>query len=955
MRCRSRRLVDLALALAVAGGTCGAVTNASARADEPDPKLIQQLNASARGSVELSARAGTGRIGFIRAGRNGDLLPASASASPQAKAGDFLASYARLLGVGGDSALVQTASEVDALGATHITYEQVYKGLRVFGAQVKAHVDDAGDLTAVNGVAVPDIELAVAARLSRADAAAQAIALVASEPLSGGDGAALVTGLQATSIALVVYRTGLIRGIEGTSQLAYQVEVGNSAGVREMVFVQANAGKVLNRYSLVPDALHRVLYEQSTANKVWEEGDPFPGALNADQQNIIDFSADAYWLFRNAFGRDSYDGAGAFMQAVNNDPSIACPDANWNSTTTNYCNGVTADDVVAHEWGHAYTEHTHDLIYQWQPGALNESYSDIWGEVADRLNGAGTDSPDVARTVGNCTQNTRPLPLLRINAPSVIAGDCAAGAALFGPRLTSAGTSGDVVLALDGVSGTDTSTTNGCTPPFTNSVAGKIALIDRGTCNSTTKVKNAQQAGAIAVVVGNTVNATQPMSGGDATIAIPSLLIALEHRNLIAGQLAASQTVNVTLRPKSDAPAEASNRWLVGEDATAFDPAAPPGGHAIRDMWDPTCLSDPGKVTDAEYHCDTTDAGGVHTNSGVANHGFVLLVDGATYNGRAVSGIGLTKAAHIYWRAQTVYQTRASDFPDHADALEASCRDLTGVPLTGLSTDPPAGPSEQAITAADCASVTQMTAAVELRTSPATQCNFQPLLQPGAPALCPGRGKPKAIYSSGFKRNLDGWRVSNEGRYPGWPGLNWRARSALPGGRSGGAAFGPDPGLGSCDQGAGDVSGVMYMTSPTIRLPATRLLSPRLTFEHYVATEAGYDGGNVKISVNGGQFELVPAAAFNFNPYSAVLVTEADGNTNPLAGQPAFTGTDGGEVTGTWGQSQVDLTAIDIRPGDRIRLRFDMGIDGCSGVDGWYVDDIEIKACKRKKHEAAKR
>ena len=70
----------------------------------------------------------------------------------------------------------------------------------------------------------------------------------------------------------------------------------------------------------------------------------------------------------------------------------------------------------------------------------------------------------------------------------------------------------------------------------------------------------------------------------------------------------------------------------------------------------------------------------------------------------------------------------------------------------------------------------------------------------------------------------------------------------------------------------------------------------------------------MKVSVNGGPFELVPAAAFSFNAYNTMLITEADGNTNPLAGQPAFTGTDGGEVTGTWGQSQVDLTAIGIRP-----------------------------------------
>ena len=139
---------------------------------------------------------------------------------------------------------------------------------------------------------------------------------------------------------------------------------------------------------------------RTPANQVWQEGDAFPGALNQDQQNIVNFSGHSYYHFFNAFGRDSYDAAGAEMRSVNNDPTIACPNANWNGATTNYCNGVTSDDVVAHEWGHAYTEYTHDLIYQWQPGALNESYSDIWGETVDLINGVGTDSPGTVRTVG---------------------------------------------------------------------------------------------------------------------------------------------------------------------------------------------------------------------------------------------------------------------------------------------------------------------------------------------------------------------------------------------------------------------------------------------------------------------------------------------------------------------------------------------------------------------------
>src|SRR6185369_12158301 len=84
---------------------------------------------------------------------------------------------------------------------------------------------------------------------------------------------------------------------------------------------------------------------------------------------------------------------------------------------------------------------------------------------------------------------------------------------------------------------------------------------------------------------------------------------------------------------------DASYRWLLGEDSTGF-------GSAIRDMWHPECRADPGRAGSPLYHCDTSDSGGVHTNSGVPNHFYALLADGGTSNGVAVSGVGLVKAAN---------------------------------------------------------------------------------------------------------------------------------------------------------------------------------------------------------------------------------------------------------------------------------------------------------------------
>ena len=65
----------------------------------------------------------------------------------------------------------------------------------------------------------------------------------------------------------------------------------------------------------------------------------------------------------------------------------------------------------------------------------------------------------------------------------------------------------------------------------------------------------------------------------------------------------------------------------------------------------------------------------------------------------------------------------------------------------------------------------------------------------------------------------------------------------------------------------------------------------------------------------------------------------------PWPDNSAFTGSDGGEVTGSWGQSIINLAPYAKR-NDNVRLRWDIGTDGCSGNVGWYVDDIVLYQCR---------
>ena len=932
--------------LALMGAGLAAVPGVQAAAAGSAPTasgqgLVQQMRDGASGAVALSSEAATGKVGFVRVAKGGDLLPAN-HGDAAAKAEAFLTRYAGLFGAS-RSQLAKTGTQGGKYGTT-VTYTQSYQGVPVFGSEIRVHLDSEGDLTAANGYAAPGLDLSVKPALSSAAAEQAAVGAVRQQP-PGGNAKADTTGVKAVSSKLVVYRMGSTRGQSGEARLVYVVEVSNEKSVRDMLFLDAQTGKLVNRYSMTDGALDRELYEADAdrnLTKVWEEGDPLPGTLNADQEGMVRSTGDAYWFFANAFGRDSYDGAGAVMRTINNDPEIDCPNANWNGTTTNYCDGVSSDDVVAHEWGHAYTEYTHGLIYQWQSGALNESYSDIWGETVDLINGRldeGEGDLTQKRDVDVCSTHS-PLPtIVEITAPASIAKICEAGPASFGPELTTAGLSGDVVVGTDDTTAPGASTTDACTA-LTNgaAVTGKIALVDRGSCGFTIKVKNAQDAGAIGVLVADNVESTPAgMSGVDDTIVIPSVRIRLSDGNSIKSALG-TERVSVNMR-QDESSRQDSFRWLMGEKSDGF-------GGAIRDMWSPTCYGDPGKVSDAQYYCATDDGGGVHSNSGVPNHGYALVVDGGTYNGVPVEGIGLDKAANIYFRAMTAYQTPTSDFTDHADSLEAACSDLIGQPIDKLTVAPDATPvAAEAITAADCGSVHAMTEAVELRMEP-TQCNFQPMLDPDAPSLCGQGSKQNVVWTDGFESGLSDWTADDDVVFPGGNGYPWESTTVT--NHEGNVAFAPDPSEGNCSGGEGDISSRDSIVSPIVEIPGANVKSPRLTFDHSMASEAGYDGGNVKIKVNDAPgWTLIPASAYVFNPPGTTMASSAT-NTSPLAGEVAFTGTDGGKLRSIWGQSQIDLSKVGVTPGSMVQLRFDFGRDGCGGVDGWAVDNVTISTCKTK-------
>jgi subtilisin family serine protease len=123
------------------------------------------------------------------------------------------------------------------------------------------------------------------------------------------------------------------------------------------------------------------------------------------------------------------------------------------------------------------------------------------------------------------------------SSPLVPPGLYAATLAQFGPQIFNQ--EGDLKFSDP--------TDLGCSPYAPGTFTGMIALINRGTCTFTVKVKNAQDAGALGVLIVNNTN-TFPggMGGTDSTITIPSMMTTLAIGTALKTDMA-DGTVSVLL------------------------------------------------------------------------------------------------------------------------------------------------------------------------------------------------------------------------------------------------------------------------------------------------------------------------------------------------------------------------------------------------------------------------
>ena len=127
-------------------------------------------------------------------------------------------------------------------------------------------------------------------------------------------------------------------------------------------------------------------------------------------------------------------------------------------------------------------------------------------------------------------------PILPSAAVETSAGTFLGAGAAFGPGPPEGGLTGDVAEAVPA---------DGCAT-ISSAVSGRIALIDRGTCDFVVKVRNAQRARAIGVIVVNNVDSKPfAMGGSGGGIKIPAAMISKADGAALRGLLPETVTVRV--------------------------------------------------------------------------------------------------------------------------------------------------------------------------------------------------------------------------------------------------------------------------------------------------------------------------------------------------------------------------------------------------------------------------
>jgi Zn-dependent metalloprotease len=324
----------------------------------------------------------------------------------QPASGDHNALLKQILKTETETSFQLYSTETDKLGWTNYRYYQLYKNVRVEGAVYYVHVKD-GRIISVNGEYYAGITANVNSTIPESSAVVTAKA-----------------DLKSTKLAEEKYLDQpllvLFRDQQNKYHLCWKVDAWSLTPMsRYYFFVDANTGKIIGKNSRICDndsqgtavtaynGTQTITTDSTSPTnfRLFESGRNIfthaPGPVDITDNdnfwnntiNYDNFATDAHWgvekthdYYLDSLGRLGQDGLGLQCNVQAHDGMYV--NAYWTGTNLAFGDGdasqyypLTSMEIVAHEYTHGVTQYTAGLVYAGESGALNESFSDVFGST----------------------------------------------------------------------------------------------------------------------------------------------------------------------------------------------------------------------------------------------------------------------------------------------------------------------------------------------------------------------------------------------------------------------------------------------------------------------------------------------------------------------------------------------------------------------------------------------
>jgi len=290
---------------------------------------------------------------------------------------------ARIIIDADDSQLMVSAPHLRA--RKHYYLQQHIDDIPIYGSSVSVHLKDEKTVYAILGNYVNDQEVQKANH--KKDDVVQT-ALEYARAVDGAHGARLVS-----AAPFVVNKALLGIAKDGRNIPSYEliIDDGNNPALWSKRYVVSLTDKeIIAQENQIFSALSREICDYSdikpdgTCDTRGETSDP---SSVVDVEQMFGALGTIYNFYDDSYTRDSFDDAGARLEAVVDIPKSVltsankafCPNAAWSRGEKRFliCTGFAVLDVVAHEFAHAVVDGSANLQSGNQSGTLNEGVADI--------------------------------------------------------------------------------------------------------------------------------------------------------------------------------------------------------------------------------------------------------------------------------------------------------------------------------------------------------------------------------------------------------------------------------------------------------------------------------------------------------------------------------------------------------------------------------------------------